>query len=291
MTFKLFIPKLIIMYSMIIPALGLEIDNFTKLQHERFTNDASFVGVGLDLSGFGRDQSGKWATLISPNVFISADHYQPSGTINFYKDNDINGAPVQRNVIAGQKIANSDLFVGCLDSPVTPDITYYNFANSIAGLGSDTIAYQPGIPDVDRAISSGYPNTLNMVLGMNKLTSYRNTTQFGNTSETLWTTRDIPTDPNYLSYESIVQSGDSGSALFTIDGANEITLLGTAWYKGSFFSVTGSKDASVYTFTGEHAQDLNNYVAQHAPVPEPSSTLLSALSLFLFSIRRRRKYE
>ena len=52
MTFKLFIPKLIIMYSMIIPALGLEIDNFTKLQHERFTNDASFVGVGLDLSGF-----------------------------------------------------------------------------------------------------------------------------------------------------------------------------------------------------------------------------------------------
>ncbi len=290
MTIKLLSPKKVIFCSLALtaPALALDIGSFNQQQNERFTDHASFVGTGLDLSGFGRDSSGRWATLISPNVFISADHFRPSGTISFYADNDINTTPVQRSVTSGAQIANSDLYVGYLDSPVTSDIAYYEFAQSIGNLSTNTIAYQAGIPDVDENISSNYPNSQNMVLGLNKLEALRDTDQFGKTSQTLWTAQDDSSDSaKYVNSEAQIQGGDSGAALFITDTSNNITLLGTAWYKGSFFSISGSRDASVYTFTAPHTDELNRAILTNA-VPEPSSIAFSLSGLILLCFNRKR---
>ncbi len=288
MTLKQFIPKAVIFSCLSNASFGLEIDGFTQQTNERFKDSASFVGTGMDLSGIGRDNSGRWATLISPSIFISANHFAPSGTVSFYEDNNPAKTAVKRNVVSGSRIGNSDLYIGNLDAPVSPNITHYNFATSTAGLSSSTIAYQVGNPDVNKTLDSGFPNTLNMVMGLNKLDSFRNRTHSGSTSDSFWTAQESITHYNgrHVNYEALVQNGDSGSPLFVTDNSKQITIIGTGWFKGNLFSLSGSRPASVYTFTGSHTREIDAYIAQH--VPEQGTSVLLGIS-FLFITFRRKK--
>lgn len=60
---------------------AIVIDGYTHATNDRFTDSPTFVLNGSDLSGVGQDASGRWATAISRNVIISANHFQPSGTV------------------------------------------------------------------------------------------------------------------------------------------------------------------------------------------------------------------
>jgi hypothetical protein len=61
--------------------------------------------------GVGRAASGAWATLLTPNVFLSATHYRPAigSTVTFYPGNDPSATALGRTVAGGQQIAGSDL--------------------------------------------------------------------------------------------------------------------------------------------------------------------------------------
>jgi len=294
MTLKQFIPKAVIICCLATTSHGLEIDNFTQQKNERFKNDVSFAGFGLDLSGIGRDKAGHWATLISPNVFISSQHFRPTGTLSFYENNTSTTTAVTRNIATATRIGLTDLYIGCLDSPVSPNIKHYDFATSTAGLGPNTIAFQAGAPDVDKSGQhTGFPNSLNMVLGLNKLHSITTKSHDVSSGTVIRTAREaVPDinnvsiyDPLYTTHEALVQDGDSGSPLFIADSANKVTILGTAWYRGRLNS-TISRDTSVYTFTGAYDKEINDYVAQH--VPEPSTSLLLGVSCSIFILRRKK---
>ncbi|MCY2927824.1 MAG: hypothetical protein NT031_20780, partial [Planctomycetota bacterium] len=99
------------------------IQGFDPALHERFYQPASeslFIGRQFDLSGIGQATSGQWATLISPDLFLTCQH-DPTpvgGQVTFYTDNT-RAHPVVRTVAGLTPIAGGDIMVGRLDSATT----------------------------------------------------------------------------------------------------------------------------------------------------------------------------
>ncbi len=289
MIFKLASP--LCLFLLTFNTQAIVISDFTAETNERFKNDATFIGNGINMSGMGRDATGKWLTLIAPDIFISSDHEAPSGTAYFYSDNNITTTAEQRTIMGGQQIANSDLYVGYLNAPVSPNISHYNFSTSLTGLTTSTVTYMTGqAGSTNPTPDSNFPNTQNMLVGQNILDAYiPSSTSFGRTGATLSLGRHEKGGPKYQDYEAFFHGGDSGSPLFTYDLANGVTLLGTAWYTSTVFQ-DKSYPASVYTYTGAYTKELTDYVTlnSQSQVPEPSATLLLMLSSGLFMIRRHR---
>ncbi len=64
-------------------ALGradLQVETLQPNRQDRFYvgADKNFLGQAFDWSGVGQAQNGTWATMISPDYFVSAAHYHPS---------------------------------------------------------------------------------------------------------------------------------------------------------------------------------------------------------------------
>ncbi|MFP4674582.1 MAG: hypothetical protein ACLFO5_08370, partial [Opitutales bacterium] len=103
-------------------ASAINIDGFTTDENDRFANDSSFVADQFDLSGVGINNNGHWLTMLSDEVFISAEHLKPAtgSSVTFYESNDPDGASSTRSVTSNtQQIGTSDLYVGTLDSPLS----------------------------------------------------------------------------------------------------------------------------------------------------------------------------
>ena len=85
---------------------ALQIDGYTDAKNDRFADSGAFVLNGFDLSGVGRSAGGFWATMVSSNVFVSANHHHPSNgsTLYFHPANDPsgskNGAPLMRTQLS-----------------------------------------------------------------------------------------------------------------------------------------------------------------------------------------------
>ena len=87
--------------------------------------DKDFLGQAFDWSGVGQVGNGTWATMISPDYFVSAAHYHPSGgdTLTFYEDNDPSG-PSHQFTVANWSYQTSynglpsDLWLGKLTTPI-----------------------------------------------------------------------------------------------------------------------------------------------------------------------------
>ncbi|MGB0775560.1 MAG: hypothetical protein ACPGUY_06920, partial [Akkermansiaceae bacterium] len=116
--------------SSISTALAIDIDGHSAADNDRFADNSSFIGNSFDLSGVGRTTTGNsgkggyWATMISKNVFLSANHYHP-GTgddLYFYSDNDPSTAAFLSSVGGGQRLGTSDLWIGYINSPTPGSI-------------------------------------------------------------------------------------------------------------------------------------------------------------------------
>ena len=109
----------------------------------------------------GRDTTqGTWATLISPNFVLSADHYHPAigDTIAFYSSNNPNSTPFTRTIVAGEGCRNrvpgdsSDVWVGKLSAPVSGTASYpilklptaVGDNSAYGGLGIETFGLSDG---------------------------------------------------------------------------------------------------------------------------------------------------
>ncbi|MEM9944347.1 MAG: hypothetical protein AAF939_22530, partial [Planctomycetota bacterium] len=116
--------------------LDASIVGYTNETNNRFTNSASFILNGFDLSGVGKEpdvtglpgESSRWATAISRNVVIAAFHAMPDGPLHFHPDNDPTSTPVVRNVVSSQRVGATDLWIGVLDSNLPDTITHYAYA-------------------------------------------------------------------------------------------------------------------------------------------------------------------
>lgn len=105
------------------PASGaLLVTGSSPTTNDRFANDPSFVAAAYDWSGVGRAASGAWATLLTPNVFLSATHFRPAigSTVTFYPGNDPSAPALGRTVAGGQQIAGTDLWIGHFANALPP---------------------------------------------------------------------------------------------------------------------------------------------------------------------------
>jgi hypothetical protein len=267
------------------------IDGYTANTNDRFTNNAAFIGAGLNFSGVGQDGSGRWATAISRNVVISAAHFPPSGTVNFYATND-SSSLVTRSIVASTQIFGTDLYLGVLDSNLPSSITHYSFATQpimgTAGFLTNASVYQSLNTYMFGRSPVAHPAWQDQAVGRNRITGYLENSGFnGNTdADSLLMFYEANSSPDYVQYESYLQVGDSGAPLFVDIGGGNLVLLGT----NAFINTGGLGGSPPFfsgiNYTGNQATAITNIINS---VPEPSSLLLVALGQLGLILRRRRR--
>jgi len=284
--------------------------NFTAATNDRFADDPSFVTSAFDLSGVGRaltgtaDGGGHWGTLVDKNIFVSAEHYHaPNGTqLYFYPDNDPTSTPVVRTVLGGQNVGGSDLWIGHLDFALPPSIATYGWSQTAITPSNFTttlenrFAYLSGISPTTSEY--GTNKLTNHAVGENRIEDFEPNLDplpaGGIVGDTLWSVENLPSDGGYTveTFEARIDTGDSGSPLFIVDGPN-LELSGTAWLLGAVDLDPGPaedlRDASVYTYTGNYAADIQQYIDDNLTmvIPEPSTVALLLSAALLVLVRRR----
>jgi len=280
---------------------AITIDGYTAPTNDRFTNSNSFIASQFNLSGIGRT-NGQWATLISPNVVVSAFHARPAtnSIVSFYASNDPNGTPVQRTVTAiNQKIGSTDLWIGVLDSNVPSSIRTFAFSNVLLSgtlpVGNNFTVGNAGIFQGTNAYLVGLSPTAHIpqrsqAFGRNRITGFSENVPFlSNTdNDSLIMNYDSSSNPDYVQYESRFVSGDSGGPMFveyfnTATQQQDLMLLGTNAF------VADNRSFSGINYIGNQATFINNFVSISA-VPEPGSIVLvfGCTTVFAFAKFRRK---
>ena len=278
----------VLLLSGIAPLSAIQIANFDTLTNDRFANDASFVASQFDLSGVAFN--GRWATMISPNVYITAEHFAPAagGSITFYASNDPNGTSVTRQIsTTRQQIGSSDLFVGTLDAALPAGFSFYDFATediSTAPNGPGSFAQSPyngANAYLFGRSPSSFPSSQNIAVGRNALDRiFLNQTAAGNTGDAIGATDDRP---DGVTFEAMLESGDSGAPLFVENSEGGLTIVGINWFIGN----DGTNDLLGASYLGNYDAEIQAFIDAN-PVPEPSSLLLLlSVAGGLFILRRR----
>ena len=284
---------------------AISIDGFTAAENDRFANNPSYVANAYDMSPVGRALSGgagkggHWATLISSNVVITADHYHAGTgqTLYFYPGNDPGASPVTRTITSGMQIGSTDLWLSVLDSPVTPSISVASYATETlteANFSLSTINLQNAFLNGITPTAGGYGSDrrTSQATGRNVIEDFsEDLTLSGNTTDVLITIDNQGIDPNYVSYEAQLAGGDSGAPLF-IDSGGELLLVGIAWAIGEVDIDPGPgetlRDASVFSYVGNYSAEIDAFISANA-VPEPSPLLfLITGAIPLLLLRRKR---
>ena len=273
---------------------AISVQSFSAATNDRFANHLSFVGAGYDFSGVGRDALGHWAVMLSPTVFLSANHHRPVGSLIFYGGNDPTATPQSIAIDEGQRIGGTDLYIGRLESPVSAAIKNYSFVTVPPG-SINTLAnafvFMSGISPTTSGYGSGSPDVTDQTVGTNRIEGFQAGLTVGDAvGDIIYTIRNLSGDGLYgygvTSYEAQLAGGDSGSPLFAISGGN-LVVAGISWAVGSLTTVAGPRDFSAFTYTGSYAGDIQDYV-ELAVVPEPASVMLISIAGILLGARRRR---
>jgi hypothetical protein len=276
--------------------------NFSAAANDRYANNPAFVGSGFDFSGVGRDASGKWGVMLSPTVFIGANHHAPSGSLVFYPGNNPSATPVTISISSGQALGGSDLYIGRLSSPIPSYITSYGYLGiplTEAGFYSSAVADLPAFMGGISVSGNAYGGAVtNQVIGTNRIEAFfEDVTADGasGVSDVLVTVANQPGDSMFgfstTTFETQLNGGDSGSPLLVISGAN-LLVAGTALGVGTGDIDPGAGVAargfSAYTYTGSYAPLIQNYIAISA-VPEPAVSIFPAILAFAMIHRERRR--
>ncbi len=257
------------------------IRGYSAAKHDRFYGEGEeFIGDPYNWSGVGRtDSDNGWATMVSSHYFVSAAHFNPSGTLRFYDTNDPSGDYEEHTIVSGERIGGSDLWLGKIGTTagVSADVEIYpilKLANHSDY--NDLVIYNFGK-------SNTTPEQTNMRLGRNQIdpdsiiqrTDEDNHTGWSFTFDYDFPTGGVGDDETYL------QGHDSGGPSFAIHNGAP-ALVGVHW--ASQF-VPGYGYVSYDTFVPEYISALNAAMDNESVevVPEPAALvmLLGALAAYL----------
>ena len=282
--------KSIVYYSLILLGIvhpflwGISITNHSPEKNDRFGGGGeNFIGYRYDFSGVGISSNGRWATMISNNVFITSSHYYPStnSNITFWETNDKDGNSVEIGVSDKYyKIGSTDIYLGVLDKALPDNYSIYSITegfksqfgqnNQVFLLGSSS-SFSVGEARINLD-SSGYQKT-----GSNKGQAFYTAE---NTSDSL--------------ADTLLRIGDSGAPVFLFDGRGSMTLLGNNWFIGSTTQNGQNYYVNVLTDLSPYSDQINNFVVRNAvAIPEPTTILgvlpIVALGFFRFWRNRSQK--
>ena len=281
---------------------GVGGDHAMSATHDRFYTgaDKAFIGAGLDLSGVGLSSGGSWATMISPQYFISAYHDHPGAgqTVTFYEgDTTASGGHTytvdSSYITTSYNGAPSDVYIGRLTAPIS---------------ASDHIASYPvlKLPNYNdyagmTIYTYGYPNRLSR----NVISSIGTYNEAGESQTGMFFNYDTP---GLGADESYVMGGDSGGASFAVVGGQLVLMgehfsnWGTSGLPGapgnvwptsgddSWWSVDGFLPA--YVDQIDASLPANQQITTVGPVPEPITMASLALGIgALGSYLKRRKAQ
>jgi len=271
------------------------IHGFTPELNDRFANDASFIADDYDLSGIGMTNNsgaGRWVTMISPSVFLSAHHFAPSigDTVTFHASNDPLGPKVTRTVIDTNRIGASDVRAGTLDAPLPAGYAYYEMAKESA-FSHNNYRHAPE----NRFVNTPYygaeafifgrsPSTfsvdIDMAVGRNRLEYWIDqVTAGGTTDAALLGYVQEPGDHLFSESEAFLQPYDSGAPVMVPDELGRLTIVGLNWF---ISTTTGGSDINGFSYLGNHAtavEDYKNLAAATVPEVNQLPLLLGALAL------------
>jgi len=304
----------------------LVIDGVTPQTNHRFENDPNFLTssspngpqilyTGMDFSGIGQDTNSRWATLISPNVAITAHHSPATTTISFYPSNDATVSPVTRNITSSFRVPQTDIRLLRLDSNVSSNIAHYSYASTfIDGTLANPNIYAGDI-GLMVGISAVTPSSFGshrQAFGQNRIDGYQENIAFNGSDNDFLrlidnpvadtTSSGSPFGASYIDtpveYEAQVRGGDSGAPFFTLAGS-ELLLLGINSARIDYFNdANGNRrfdsgetfygEGSGPSYVGNTRSIIQTFIDVNA-VPEPGSTVfLSVLSLSILVRRRSR---
>lgn len=274
---------------------------YTDNTNNRFTNHEDFIARAFNLSGIGKEadltgaanESSRWVTAISRNVVISAYHGRPNGgDIHFYRDNDPNKTPVIRNVVSGERVGSTDLWIGVLDEPLPDVIKHFDFVTETlsgtpgeietAGLFQGANAYLTS--QIRRALN---PET-DQRIGRNRVSGYVENLDFlGQTdNDSILFEFDAAADPDFVDYETRFISEDSGGPTF-IERDGQLVLLGINAF--NYDDPDNGLFGSGITYVGNQADAIQTFIADNfVAAPEPSAALGLGLAFIMLQTRRRR---
>lgn len=273
---------------------AIQIDGFSTQVNDRFANDAQFIGKDFDWSGVGLADDGRWLTMVSENVFLSAHHYFPANgsDVTFYSSNDASGGSVTRSIQSSQRIGSSDLRIGTLNAGLGAGFSFYNFATgNIASLDSGAYstrftsspyyladAYLLGRSPSAFAVSQG------MAIGRNRLDQWFDAvTGSGTTDDALASRVDASGEANYLPNEAYLQEGDSGAPLMVETSPGELTIVGINW----FIASGNGSNYNGASYVGNYDVEIQNFIDAN-PVPElRRAALLLGLVVLCMGVGRR----
>jgi len=246
------------------PARALTIDGYTAAANDRFANNPAFIASDFNLSGISRASNGAWVTMIRPNVYIGCYHYTPAtgNTVTFYQTNNPGGPTVTRTISATrQRIGTTDLFVGTLDAPLPENYAYYARATEPLASTANWNQYPYKLASLYHVgISPGaYSGAQDVAVGRNKPDVWQANLAFGNSTTTIFvTSNNTATDTNFVPYETMAQTGDSGAPILYDQGNGTLRLAGIAWVilsspVGTGFSAVGSYASLISTFESANA--------------------------------------
>ncbi|MCA9197791.1 MAG: PEP-CTERM sorting domain-containing protein [Planctomycetales bacterium] len=277
------------------------IDSFQSVRHDRFANSSQFIGANMgdafDLSGIARASDGRWVTMISPSHFISAYHFRPelNSTVEFIQGNDANGLRTTRQVVEGQQVGNTDLWIGRLDSPVDDGIKIYPMAQDVGIMGPTV--YQIGNSPSGKL---GDNVTTDFAVGRNILDRFGNTQlndsffhYAGYTDDTALgdLTGGSQPEANLIQDETFYQEFDSGAPTLIFQNG-KIELLGIHSFIAEISTApphtTVERRFSGDVYLPTYHSQIESTMA--TLVPEPSAASLLALGLLAwFAIQRKRR--
>jgi hypothetical protein len=257
-------------------------------------DDKAFIGEGFDFSGV--SDGGPWATMISPQYFITAYHWPATSlsTLTFYEGNTRTSGGHTYSVDTSfhySAIYNgqpSDVYLGRLTSPIP---------------ASDHIAYYPvlSLPNLSDYVGKeiytyGNPN----LVGRNVISKIEPYAEGGENGVSMFFNYD---QPGLGPDETYLIGGDSGGPSFAVVNGR-LALLGEHFstYGTSGLLTTGfdggnpkASDGSWWSVDGfvpDYIAQLNANMGSDriTVVPEPGATMLMvAGAMTLLATRRRRR--
>ncbi|MEM6551760.1 MAG: PEP-CTERM sorting domain-containing protein [Planctomycetota bacterium] len=294
-------------------ASAIQFDSFDAASHDRFlNNDAdnpNFLLAGFDLSGIAkRGNSGSGAVLISPQHFITADHFKPASVNGSVTFRGTDGTDRSYTVTGYDQLTTfgdgSDLSIGTLAAPIDPFTDFINplpiaFSPSIddfIGLevytfGNGDLAGRNVIIDTGIAeFGSGDPRP--SVVLATAFDTVENSGGDGNG----------PLTDGLGPDEAGLQGGDSGNAALTvIDG--QLAVLGAHFGIASglpdnslllpfsqddpYFSLSTLMSPYLSQINAITQTDGQTFQTLTVTIPEPTTATLLLLGLTLTTLRRR----
>lgn len=257
--------------------------------NDRFQNSDTpdtFLLSAFDLSGLGRSSNDRWATLIGPNTILSANHFQPTGSVTFYPDNDPASTPVVVGISSDAvRVNGTDLWIARLEEAPPVSITPFAYATApmIAGnpfpyLGQ--AVYMVGVSP------GSFSAEQDQAFGTNIVShAFVNDTTAGlGVYDSLLLTN----DPGQTPHEAFLQVGDSGAPLLYDDGSVSLLVLGINSYINGPLVVDSH---SAVNYIGNESDAIDAQVAEWAAaIPEPKAVLPVGWAALAWVILRKRLY-